>query len=107
VPSRLHVGARGTDQNRLRKHGRYVGKDGITLPVQKLTWDHAAAIQEYTVEHYVEGHGDGSKTVKKVKIKLADELAALVDLGRHHKLFTDKREVSVNGPPEGRITIES
>jgi hypothetical protein len=63
----------------------YVGRDDITLPVPKLTGDQAAAIREYTVEDYVEGHGDDAKTVKKIKIKLADKRGALVDLGRHHK----------------------
>jgi phage terminase small subunit len=82
----------------------YVGKDDIALPVQKLTRDQAAAIQEYTVEHYVDGHGDDAKPVKKIKIKLADKRNALVDLGRHHKLFTDKRDL--DSQLEGRITIE-
>jgi phage terminase small subunit len=86
----------------------YVGKDDITLPVPKLTRHPAAAIQEYTVEHYAEGHGDEAKTVKKIKIKLADKRAALVDLGRHHKLFTDKFEHGGKdgGLIEGRIVVE-
>jgi phage terminase small subunit len=82
----------------------YVGKDDITLPVKKLTRNQAAAIQEYTVEHYVEGHGKDAKAVKKIKIKLANKRDALVDLGRHHKLFADKREL--DSQLEGRITIE-
>ena len=84
----------------------YVGKDDITLPVQRLTRGQAAAIQEYTVEQYVEGNGDNAKTVKRIKIKLANKRDALVDLGRHHKLFTDKREMSVKDQVEGRITVE-
>jgi phage terminase small subunit len=84
----------------------YVGKDDIPLSVQKLTRDQAAAIQEYTVEQYVEGNGDNAKTVKRIKIKLANKRDALVDLGRHHKLFTDKHELNAKGQHEGRITIE-
>jgi hypothetical protein len=38
------------------------------------------------------------------KTKLANKRDALVDLGRHHKIFTDKREM--NSPIERRITIE-
>jgi hypothetical protein len=39
--------------------------------------------------------------VRRVKFKLADKLGALRDLGRHHKLFTDKAEI------EGRITLSN
>jgi hypothetical protein len=45
-----------------------------------------------------EGAVATAREVKKIKIKLADKRAALVDLGRHHKLFTDKFE---HGGKEG------
>ncbi len=49
-----------------------------------------------------------AREVKKVRLKLADKRAALVDLGRHHKLFTDKFEHGgkFGRPIEGNITIE-
>ena len=55
----------------------------------------------------VEGRGKNAREVKKVRFKLADKRAALVDLGRHHKLFTNKFEhCGKDGPIEGKITIE-
>ena len=86
----------------------YFGEGDVTLPVAALTRDQAAAIQECTVEHYTEGSGDSARQVKRIKFKLADKRAALVDLGRHHKLFTDKFEHGGKdgGPIEGRITVE-
>jgi phage terminase small subunit len=45
-----------------------------------------------TVDTYVEGRGEGAHEVKRVRFKLCDKLGALRDLGRHHKLFTDKVE---------------
>jgi phage terminase small subunit len=68
----------------------YVGDDDITLPVQSLTRDQAAAVQERTVEYYIEGRGDDAKTVKRVKFKLADRLRALELIGKHHALFTER-----------------
>jgi hypothetical protein len=38
---------------------------------------------------------DGAGAVKSVKFKLYDKRAALVDLGRHYKLFTDKIHLNV------------
>lgn len=79
----------------------FVGDNDITHSVASLNRNHAAAIQEYTVEHYTDGHGDDVREVKKIKLKLADKRGALVDLGRHHKLFTDKSEHS--GPDGGPV----
>ena len=86
----------------------YVGEDDVTVPVAALTRDQAAAIQECTVEHYTEGSGASARQVKRIKFKLADKRAALVDLGRHHKLFTDKFEHGGKDgrPIEGKITVE-
>jgi phage terminase small subunit len=59
-----------------------------------LTRDQAAALQEVTVEDFVDGRGDDARDVKRVRFKLADKRAALVDLGRHLGIFKDKVEHS-------------
>lgn len=65
-----------------------------------LTRDQAAAISEVTVETYVEGRGDDAEEVKRVKFKLSDKRAALVDIGKHLGMFKDKVEVTgKNGEP--------
>jgi phage terminase small subunit len=85
----------------------YVGQHGQLVDVSQLTREQTAAIQEVTVDTYVDGSGENAREVKRVKFKLADKRAALVDLGRHHRLFTDKFEHGgKDGPIEGRITIE-
>lgn len=48
-----------------------------------------AAVQEMTIDTYVEGQGEDGKEVKSVKVKLAPKIPALEALGRHLKLFTD------------------
>lgn len=54
-----------------------------------LSRDQAAAIQEMTIDTYMEGRGEGAREVKSVKVKLAPKLGALEALGKHLKLFTD------------------
>jgi phage terminase small subunit len=80
-----------------------VGENGATkVDLSKLTRDQAAAISEITVEEFTERTGEDAKgkptfeNVKRTKFKLTDKRAALVDLGRHLKLFTDKVEVDGN-----------
>jgi phage terminase small subunit len=68
----------------------FVGDDDVTLSIASLNQSRAAAIQEYTVEHYTEGQGEQAKPVKKIKLKLADKLRALELLGKHHALFTER-----------------
>ena len=57
------------------------------LDFSALTRDQAAALQEVTTDTYVEGGGEEAREVKRVKFKLADKRAALVELGRHLGLF--------------------
>jgi phage terminase small subunit len=78
----------------------YVGEDGITLGVQEVTREQAAAIQEYVVEHYTDGHGDDAREVKKIKFKLSDKLRALELLGKHYALFTERHVHELGGVAE-------
>lgn len=64
------------------------------LDFSMLTRDQAAALQEVTVEDYVEGRGEAARSVKRIKFKLADKRAALVDLGKHLKLFVERHELT-------------
>jgi phage terminase small subunit len=69
-----------------------------------LTRDQAAALCEVTVEDFKDGRGEESRDVRRVKFKLADKRAALVDLGRHLGLFVDKHELS--GPDGKPIQVD-
>ena len=64
------------------------------LDFSALSRDQAAALVEVTVEDYTEGRGENARDVKRVKFKLADKRASLVDLGRHLGMFKDKVEHS-------------
>ena len=74
-----------------------IGKDGDPyVDLSSLTREQAAAIGEVTVEDFTDGRGEDARDVRRVKFKLADKRGALVDLGRHFALFTDKAVVDVN-----------
>jgi hypothetical protein len=81
----------------------YVGTHGRLLSVAQLTREHAAAIQELTTETRMEGGGDDPVPVERVKLRLYDKRAALVDLGKHHVLFAEKHVHEVGGVAE-RLT---
>ena len=73
-----------------------IGKDGDPyVDLSKLTREQAAAIGEVTVEDFTDGRGEDARDVRRVKFKLADKRGALVDLGRHFGLFTDKAVVDM------------
>jgi len=59
-----------------------------------LSREQYAAIQEMTIDTYMDGKGEDAQRVKQVKLKLAPKQAALDSLGKHFKLFTDVVEVS-------------
>ena len=61
----------------------------------------ASAIQEFTVDDYVEGRGEEGRDVKRVKIKLYDKRAALNDLGKHLGIFNEQQ----NNANDNNITI--
>ena len=72
-----------------------VQEDGTAyVDLKNLDRDQAAALAEITVDEYAEGRGAKARAVKRVRIKLMDKRAALVDLGRHLGMFATKGEGS-------------
>ena len=67
---------------------------GAYVDLSDLTRGQAAAIQEVTVDEYVEGKGMHARKVKRTKLKLVDKIRSLELLGKHLKLFTERIEVS-------------
>lgn len=69
------------------------GADGDPyLDFSGLTRDQAAALAEVTVEDFKDGRGEDARDVRRVKFKLHDKRAALVDLGKHLGMFKDRVE---------------
>ena len=62
------------------------------LDFSALTRDQTAALSEVTVEDFVDGRGQDARAVRRVKFKLYDKRAALVDLGRHLGFFARKKQ---------------
>lgn len=81
-----------------------IGADGRPyLDFSGLTRDKAAAIQELVVETRPDPIGAASDEgpppeILKVRFKLADKRAALVDLGKHLGLFKERVEHDVADP---------
>lgn len=75
-----------------------IGPDGDPYTdFSALTREQAAAIGEVTVEDFKDGRGDDARDVRKVRFKLSDKRAALVDLGKHLGMFTERVAVNVGG----------
>lgn len=75
----------------------YVTINASGEPVVDLTAldrDQAAAIQEVVVDTHQEREGDQSISVRRVRFKLSDKRAALVDIGKHLGMFKDIHEIS-------------
>jgi phage terminase small subunit len=72
------------------------GPDGDPyLDFSQLTREQAAALSEVTVEDFKDGRGENARDVRRVKFKLYDKRAALVDLGKHFGAF--KENINVTG----------
>jgi len=69
-----------------------VNDDGTAcVDLSGMTREQAAAIQEVTVDQYVDKSMDeDGERVKKIKFKLADKKGNLELLGKHLQLFNDK-----------------
>lgn len=84
-----------------------VGADGDPyLDFSALTREQAAALAEVTVEDFRDGRGEDARDVRRVKFKLSDKRAALVDIGKHLGMFAERHELTGRngGPIETRDT---
>lgn len=63
--------------------------------LQDMAPEHAATIQELTIETYTEGQGEFARDVKRVKVKLHGKHAPLAELRRHY-------EPDKHADPDGR-----
>ena len=67
------------------------------LDFSGLTEDQTAALSEVTVEDFVDGRGPNARDVKRVKFKLFDKRASLVDLAKLLGVMPGKHEHSGPG----------
>lgn len=66
-------------------------KDGtFRFDVSQVNASQSPAIQEITVEEFMDGRGEGARPVRRTKFKLRDSRAALVDLGKHLGMFGEE-----------------
>lgn len=74
------------------------GEDGDPyLDFSNLTREQAAALAEVTVEDFKDGRGEDARDIRRIKFKLHDKRAALVDIGKHLGMFKDKIDLNVSG----------
>lgn len=75
-----------------------IGADGDPyFDVSEMSREQAAVISELTVEDFKDGRGDNARDVRRIKFKLHDKRAALVDLGKYLGMFKDKIDLNLSG----------
>jgi phage terminase small subunit len=73
------------------------GPDGeLEADLRGCTRDETAALQEVAIEPLPRGRAGKAQRGRRVRIKLADKRAALVDLGKHLGLFVEPSLLNVN-----------
>jgi phage terminase small subunit len=71
--------------------------DGSVKPIQEVPEDLRRAVSSIEVLEYFEGYGDDREQVGFIKkIRLWSKDSSLDKLGKHLKLFTEKREISAS-----------
>lgn len=68
------------------------------IDLSELTREQAAAISEVAIDDYVEKRGKNAREVRKVRIKFHDKKGALVEIGKHLGMFTERLEIEAKGP---------
>ena len=84
-----------------------VGPSGDpVLDFSKLTREQAAALTEVTVDDYVDGRGENARDVRKVKFKLGDKRAALMDIAKLFSWIVERRENKIVNEFDSMTTEE-
>lgn len=79
----------------MRDYLQITDKGEAFVDLSTLTREQAAAIQEIKVDEAAGGAGDGRREkVQRTTFKLSDKTKNLELLGRFHKLWTEKIEIS-------------
>ena len=76
------------------------------VDLSSLDRDKSAAISEIVVDEYTEGKGDDARQVKRVRFKLHDKRAALLDIGKHLGMFRERVEVTGTIQTQGAVQVE-
>ena len=85
---------------------REAGEGFLAVDVSEITRDQAAAIQEITVDHIRKKPGDDDDPgVDRVKLKLCDKRAALVDIGKHLGMFVERSQVKHSGDTKWTVEV--
>jgi len=81
-----------------------IGEDGDPyIDMSNLTWDQAAALQEFVVEDFKDGRGEDARDVRRIRIKMRDKLRPLVALGKHLGMFkSQEAQGTVQAATQGR-----
>lgn len=88
---------------RLSQHGRGDMRDFLSVPVNKLkNHPDGNLIKKFKLDVVTTFDYDGKPQIEeRIELELYDAQAALVQMGRHHKLFLDRTDITTGGQPIG------
>lgn len=85
---------------RMGDYMEFLENGDVRVDWSKLTPKQAAAIQEVTIDEYMDGKGEDARQMRRIKFKLHDKRSALVDIAKLMGLEPPKQ---VNGDMTIRV----